>query len=90
MRQGDGAADGQPDAHPVGLGAPEGLEHPLDGVSSNAGTAVCHPEVDGVAVSSGAACLVRAQVTLACLGPEGRPARMPAALREALARLPRV
>ncbi len=35
-------------------------------------------------------CLVRAQVTLACLGPEGRPARMPAALREALARLPQV
>ena len=34
------------------------------------------------------ACLMTAEVTLACLGPEGRPARMPAALRSALGRLP--
>ena len=33
-------------------------------------------------------CLVRAQVTLACLGPEGRPARMPAEVRAALGALP--
>lgn len=32
-------------------------------------------------------CLVRARVMLACLGPNGRPARMPADLLEALARL---
>ncbi len=37
-----------------------------------------------------ALCLVRARVTLACLGPEGRPARMPAELRQALARLPAI
>ncbi len=35
-----------------------------------------------------ALCLVRARVTLACVGPTGRPARMPAELREALGRLP--
>ena len=34
------------------------------------------------------ACLMTAEVTLACLGPDGRPARMPAALRAALGRLP--
>ena len=33
-------------------------------------------------------CLVTARVTLACLGPEGRPARMPAELLEAIGRLP--
>lgn len=35
-------------------------------------------------------CLVRARVTLVCLGPEGRPARMPPELREVLRRLPPV
>ena len=34
--------------------------------------------------------LVACRVTLACLGEDGRPARMPAALREALARLPAI
>ena len=35
-------------------------------------------------------CLVTARVTLACLGPGGRPARMPAEVREALHRLPQL
>ncbi len=35
-----------------------------------------------------AACLAKARVTLACLGPDGRPARMPSELRAALVRLP--
>jgi acyl-CoA thioester hydrolase len=35
-----------------------------------------------------ATCLAKCRVTLACLGPEGRPARMPAELRAALGRLP--
>ncbi len=33
-------------------------------------------------------CLAKARVTLACLGPEGRPMRMPEALRRALGTLP--
>jgi acyl-CoA thioester hydrolase len=32
-------------------------------------------------------CLVRARVTLACVGPEGRATRIPAEVREALGRL---
>jgi acyl-CoA thioester hydrolase len=32
--------------------------------------------------------LAKCRVTLVCLGPEGRPARMPAELRAALGRLP--
>ncbi len=35
-----------------------------------------------------ATCLVTARVTLACLGPAGRPARLPAEVREAISRLP--
>jgi acyl-CoA thioester hydrolase len=35
-----------------------------------------------------ATCLAKCRVTLACLGPEGRPARMPAELKAALGQLP--
>ena len=36
----------------------------------------------------GAECLARCRVTLACLRPDGRPARIPAEVRAALGRLP--
>jgi acyl-CoA thioester hydrolase len=36
----------------------------------------------------GETCLARCSVTLACIGETGRPARMPAELRAAIARLP--
>lgn len=36
----------------------------------------------------GETCLAKCRVTLACLGPSGRPVRMPPELRAALGRLP--
>ena len=36
----------------------------------------------------GETCLMRRRVTLVCLGPDGRPTRIPAEVRAALARIP--